>query len=97
MGSICWISSDPRRWRAYETGQKLKEEYGGEDLFKVCYGSFDDDPGGVFDLEMLMRQSVYQKAMSGEYKVSPNSRWQHKLILVDAVGKEISPVGATIY
>ena len=44
-----------------------------------------------------MRRSVYQKVMSGEYKVSPNSKWQHKLILVDAAGKEIPPVGATVY
>ena len=97
MGSIWYISTNPMRWTAYETGTRLKEEYGGEELIKICYGSFDDDPGGSVDLEMLMRRSVYEKVMSGEYSVSPESKKRRKLILIDHSGKEVPPIAGTVY
>lgn len=53
MGSICYICSDPKLWNGYETGQKLREEYGGEALIKVSYGTLDDYPEVAFPLEML--------------------------------------------
>ena len=97
MGSICWIDGNPKRWRACETGQELKPEFGGEELVQVYYGTFDDDPGGAFELEMLMRRSVYEKALSGEYMVSPASKWEHRLILIDSKCKEVVPIGTTVY
>ena len=95
MGSICWVHSDPHKWKAWNTGKRLKEDLGGEELFWVCFGSLDDE--GIYDLEMYMRRSVYEKAKAGEYKVSPNSKWKRKLILVDAAGNEIPPLNEFCY
>lgn len=95
MGSICWIEKDPKKWKLRETTKKLKEEYGGEGLLKVKYGEFDDEC--LCDMEMYMRFSVWEKILTGEYTVSPNSKWQRKLILVDKEGKEVLPLSGIIY
>ena len=92
MGSICYINRNPKSWVAYLTGKKLKHEYGGELLYNVRYGSFDDDPGGCSDLEILMRESVYKKALAGEYSVSEESKYKHRLILVDMNGEKVEPI-----
>ena len=95
MGSICWINANPEKWKVYKTGKKLKEECGGEDLLKVCFGTFDDE--GIYDMDMYMRPSVYQKIREGEYNVSPNSKWKRKLILVDKAGDEVPPLNEFCY
>ena len=92
MGSICYINRNPKSWLAYQTEKKLKHEYGGESLYIVRYGTLDDDPGGCSDLEILMRESVYKKVLAGEYSVSKESKYKHRLILVDINGKEIEPI-----
>lgn len=97
MGSICYIDTNPNRWKVRETNKKLKEEYGGEELLEVCYGSLDDDPGGAFDMEMYMRKSIYEKLIAGKYKVSPESKWKRKLIVLDVAGNEVPPVGVVCY
>lgn len=83
MGSICYINSDPNSWLSIETNLYLKPQYGGEGLYSVHFGTFDDDSCGVIDMEMYMRESVYLKVMSGEYTVSPQSGRNHELILQD--------------
>lgn len=97
MGSIWHIHSNVKLWKVYKTDKKLKEEYGGEELLRICYGSLDDDPVGICDLEMFMRQSVFQKVIEGEYKISPESKWKHRLILINSAGDEIPPVNTICY
>ena len=81
MGSICHIINDPKKWRFWETEKKLKPEYGGEILYKITYGTFDDDPIGVFNLEMYMRKSILDNLLNGKYTIDPESRWKRKKIL----------------
>lgn len=92
MGSICYINRNPKSWVAYMTQKKLRQEYGGEPLYNVRYGTLDDDPDGCSDLEILMRESVYQKVLTGEYTVSAESKHMHRLILIDRNGKEVEPL-----
>lgn len=91
MGSICHINRNPKTWKMYYPDKKLKEKYGGDTLVHIAYGSFDDYPQ-MFDLEMLMRESIYNKLVSGEYLVSEDSSWKRKLIVTDKEGKIIEPI-----
>ena len=91
MGSIYYIHTNPKAWAAYDTGKKLKDEYGGDELMKIRYGVFDDFPG-IQDLEMYMRKQVYTKLMSGEYKVSRESHSKRSLVITDKNGTVIEPV-----
>lgn len=97
MGSICHINMNPTTWTAFDNGKRLKPEFGGEPLMTVRYGTLDDDPDGLVDLEMSMRKSVYDKLISGAYKISPDSRWRHKLIITDKDGNIIPSLAGTVY
>lgn len=95
MGSICWIETDPRKWRAYKSGLRLKEEFGGEELLKITFGSFDDEC--LSEMVMYMRPSIYEKVLSGEYEVATESKWRRCLVLIDKERKKIPPIGAFCY
>lgn len=97
MGSICAINTNPATWTAYNSGRKLKPEFGGEPLMLVRYGTLDDDPDGQVDMEMYMRESVYNNLISGIYKINPDSKWQHRLIVVDTNNNVIQPIGGICY
>ena len=97
MGSIYHIVANPERWNAYITTKRLKEEYGGDRLYHIRYGLLDDDPCGCFDLEMLMRESIFQGVMSGEYTISNESKYKQRLILLDKDHKEIPPLSSICY
>ena len=95
MGSICYIQTVPSEWTAWQAGLRLVDSLGGEDLVRVRFGSFDDET--LSDMEMYMRQSIFDKVMSGEYRVSPNSKWKKKLVLIDKHGNEVAPINECIY
>lgn len=97
MGSICHINTNPKTWVAFDSGLKLKPEFGGESLMTVRYGTFDDDPDGICDMEMYMRTSVYEGLLNGTYTVSPDSKWQHRLIVLDTNGQIVPSVGGSCY
>lgn len=97
MGSICYINSNPATWSVVESKKKLKAEYGGEPLLEVSYGIFDDYPEGPQELTMYMRKSVYDMLISGRYTVAEDSKWRHKLILLDCNGRVVPPLGGAIY
>ena len=97
MGSICHIKKNPKTWTAFETNMQLKPEFGGEKLMTVRYGTFDDDPDGLCDMEMYMRTSVYNALIQGTYTVSPDSARLHRLILLDADGKVVPSLGGSCY
>lgn len=97
MGSIIHIKSNPVTWTVFDSGKRLKDELGGEKLFTVRYGTFDDDPDGVCDMEMYMRESIYQKLINGEYVVSAESKFKHRLIIIDKSGHIVPSLGGTIY
>lgn len=97
LSSIYFIFTNPKHWHTYLTSKRLKEKYSNEPLYNVRYGVLDDDPDGTTDLEMLMRESVYQKVMSGEYTVSQESKYRHKLILVDKNQNPIQPISDICY
>ena len=83
MGSICNIITKPQNWIAYDSGLKCKEKFGGEDLIKIKFGTFDDDPDGLSDMEMYIRKSIYEKLLNGTYTVSKESSLKRKLIILD--------------
>lgn len=92
MGSICHIIKTPEKWAAFDTGKRMKPEFGGEALYKVRYGKFDDYPEGITDMEILMRETIYAKTMSGQYHVSNESKYKHTLILLDKDGTKVLPL-----
>lgn len=92
MGSICYINTDPTTWEVYNTDKQLKPEYGGEYLYKVYYGVFDDDLTGQNDMEILIRSSVYNHLILGDYKVSSQSKFKRRLIIQDINGNKIAPL-----
>lgn len=91
MGSICSINRNPNTWRMWYPDKKLKEKFGGESLVKIVYGTFDDYPQS-FEMEMYMRESIYQKLISGEYKVSSDSNIYKRLIIEDSNGDEVRAI-----
>ena len=96
MGSIYHINKNPEKWNAHYPGISLKPEHGGEPLLKIIYGTCDDDPGGIEELTMLMRKSVYEKIMNGEYSISTQSN--RTLVVIDRNGNMIPPLNSdTIY
>lgn len=97
MGSICHINKNPNTWTAFETNMQLKPEFGGEKLMKVRYGTFDDDPDGLCDMEMYMRPSVYNSLLNGTYTVSPDSARLHRLIILDVSGNVVPALGGNCY
>ena len=97
MGSICYIINNPENWYVFDSGKRLKPQFGGEALLEVRFGSFDDYPDGESEMKMYMRESVYQKLMRKEYKVSPNSKWKHRLILINGAGEEVPALDSNIY
>ena len=72
MGNIIYIEKNPRKWKSIDCGSSLKSDPD-EKLVRVTYGEFDDDPLGTYDLDMLMRKSVYDKLISGEYHIEDNT------------------------
>lgn len=97
MGSICHIKNDPKTWTAIPSDKKTKPEYGSEPLVDITYGNFDDDPGGDFELTMLMRKSIYDRLLSGEYSIMPDSSILRCLRICDSAGRHIPPLGSTVY
>lgn len=89
MGSITSIRRNPKTWSVLDRGETLKAT--GEPVVKVQYGSCDDYPG-MYELSMYMRKSVYEKCLSGEYAVSPESDLVTGLVLVDRTGNPVPPV-----
>lgn len=92
MGSIVCINRKPETWSVLSGDWRLKESFGGDKLVKVRYGTFDDDPGGAFDLEMFMRSCIYDKLLSGEYRVSSDSVHQRTLLITDKAGNMVKPI-----
>lgn len=95
IGSITYINRNPKQWRAYDSGKKLKPEFGGEKLMVIYYGTFDDDPDGTCEMTMYMRESVYNNLMTGTYSVSPNS--MHRLIILDENKHIVPSIGGHCY
>ena len=95
MGSICYIEKDPSKWRVWQTDMQLKEEFGGEKLLKVVFGTFDDHD--FSELEIYMRPSVYEKLLKKEYEVATESKWKQCLVIIDKERRKVPPVGAFVY
>ena len=91
MGSIYHIKHNPKDWRIIKSELKLKEEYGGEQVVEAVYGELDDYPS-IYDLSMYFRSSIYDKLISGEYKVDTNSRFGGNLRIIDSLGNKIEPL-----
>lgn len=86
MGSIWFIYRNPEAWYVEHAGQ-LKPEYGGEPVLRVRYGSVDDFY--TEDLEILMRESIYNKLIAGNYTVA---KTYSKLSILDENNYEIPPL-----
>ena len=98
MGSMCHIKKDPKTWMQWPTSYQTRPDLGGEELVRVRYGTWDDDPGGAFDLEMLMRSGGYDKLLSKVYTVAPDSDQKRGLRVLDETGRLVEPLAEdTIY
>lgn len=87
MGSIINIWVNPKNWHIDETKElSLKET--GEPLVVAHVGVGDWDYLGPDDVVVYIRKSIYDKLMSGEYKVRKR---QIKLVVEDNAGNVVSP------
>lgn len=89
MGSITSINRNPKSWPVLDRGETLKAT--GEPVLKVRYGTCDDYPD-ISELSMYMRKSVYDRCLSGEYAVSPESGLATGLVLMDRDRAPVPPV-----
>jgi hypothetical protein len=48
----------------------------------MIIGSCEDESGNE-DIGLWIRKSIYDNLINGKYKVSPNTQWQNKLIILD--------------
>ena len=87
MGSTINIEHDPKRWAVGTRGTFLKKD--GEKLLSVTIGDFDDGFSGSSPIELYIRESIYQKLMSGEYTVQPG--YITRLIVLDSNGNLVKP------
>ena len=88
MGALYLMDPRPDAWPAWLTDKRLKPELGGERLYHVEYGTFDDGPQ-LFPLAILMRESIYDRLKKHELKYSPKSKDKRTLVLVDRNGDEV--------
>lgn len=87
MGSIINIRTNPKNWHIDDTMPlSLKET--GETLVKAYVGVGDYDYLGPDDIVVYIRKSIYDKLISGEYKVRRN---QVELVVEDADGNVVQP------
>lgn len=91
MGSIVSIYSNPKKWRIVSLDLHVEKRYGGEKLYKVLYGKWDDELSGEQDMSIYMRKSILDKVISGEYIVHPDSSFKRKLILIDKQTGKVVP------
>ena len=87
MGSIINIWGNPKNWYIDDTKElSLKET--GEALVVAHVGVGDWDYLGQDDVVVYIRKSIYDKLMTGEYKVRRN---QIKLVVEDTTGNIVQP------
>jgi len=90
MGSICYIERNPKRWTVLDRGLRLKTT--GEEIVTVRCGDFSDDPMETMDIELYMRKTILKKLLSGEYSVSPSSKFHWSPIIIRKDGTIVPPV-----
>lgn len=88
MGALYLTNPHPNTWPAWLTDKRLKPKLGGERLYHVEYGTFDDGPQ-VFPLTILIRESIYEKLCRRELGYSPRSKDKRTLVLTDKDGNEV--------
>ena len=94
MGKIVHVVSDPQKWRIVNSGAFLKSNPNVE-LIKVVYGTFDDDPGGIFEIETWIRKDIYDRLMAGEYSLRINrehSQYAFDFLVYNCHGDLIPPI-----
>ena len=95
MGSIVHINRNPKTWVTIDEGYTLTGPYNYAPILKIRYGSFDDDPDGLVEMEMHMRKSIYENLMSGKYKVSREHI--RELRVLDENNQIIEPINDFCY
>jgi hypothetical protein len=90
MGSIISYNNDYKTWR--NTGKTGIIKQSGEDvtLYIVGWASYDYE--GDSDIEMWIRDSVFNKLQSGEYHTETTKRYQHEISIIDNDGKYVEPI-----
>lgn len=95
MGSIVHINRNPKTWVAIDEGRTLTASYHYEPILKVRYGTFDDDPDGLVDMEMYMRKSIYDRLIMGEYKVAVSN--VRDMQIIDSNNQIVKPINEFCY
>ena len=91
VGSIYSICSDWKRWINTSKHSVLKDTKEPVTLFII--GSANYDYEGDKDIEIYIRDSVYEKLCSGEYLIDKTAMLSRKLVIKDkGTGKIIEPI-----
>ena len=89
MGSICCIYSDYERWE--ETSDK-KTTKSNENVTKYIIGHHINDFQAQYDIEIYIRDSIYEKIKNKEYLVDKETNPSRTLIIKDKAGNKIEPL-----
>lgn len=96
MGCIIRIRPDPHKWTIYDAEKSLSPQSGSDKLLKVIYGIIYDDPTGIEDLDILIREKVMNNILSGKYSITTNAYAEEKIQVFDENKNKIEPIIPTI-
>ena len=95
MSDLCTINMRPETWP-----NRLVSDLriNGEAVYSITYGDYHFNPYNpdmhdISGMTCLMRASVHEKLLNGEYSISPNSQRLMRLIILDKTGKMIDYLG----
>ncbi len=87
MSKVYEIYRNKKYWSRCDTGSYTKSKFEKrEKLYEINYGRTDDYLKGIEELYILMRKSVYDNVMSGNFIISDESQSKLELTLEDKNG-----------
>ena len=95
MSDLCTVNMKPETWPNMLVSDM---RVNGEAVYAITYGNYHFNPydpelQAMSGMTCLMRASVHEKLLSGEYTVSPESQRLMRLIILDKSGRQVDYLG----
>lgn len=91
------INTRPETWPVTLSDKYTGPRFNGEKMVNVIYGTFHPPAGKPENMAMFMRDSVYEKLISGEYTVAKDINRPSRIGVFDKSGNYVKPVGTAVY
>ena len=92
MSDLCTVNMRPETWpNTLVSDMRVN----GEAVYSINYGNYHFCPFGdeMLGMTCLMRASVHEKLLNGQYTVSPESQRLMRLIVLDESGRTVDYLG----